>query len=101
MHPRHISPARSRVGRNRISWLLKHVLLATIFGAACVAPGVAQKQVLPPLFEPASVEHLSGKVIFVELVTPDIAAAKQFYAGMLAGPIATFSWTASGSRRRR
>jgi len=36
--------------------------------------------------EPASQEHHVGKVIFVELVTPDLAAAKQFYAGL-------FGWT--------
>jgi predicted enzyme related to lactoylglutathione lyase len=41
---------------------------------------------LPAIVEPASQEHHAGKVIFVELVTPDIAAAKQFYAGL-------FGWT--------
>jgi predicted enzyme related to lactoylglutathione lyase len=41
---------------------------------------------LPALVEPASQEHHVGKVIFVELVTPDLAAAKQFYAGL-------FGWT--------
>ena len=33
-------------------------------------------------------EHYVGKVIFVELVTPDLAAAKKFYAGL-------FGWTFS------
>jgi predicted enzyme related to lactoylglutathione lyase len=41
---------------------------------------------LPAIVEPASQEHHVGKVIFVELVTPDLAAAKQFYAGL-------FGWT--------
>jgi len=41
---------------------------------------------LPALVEPPSQEHHAGKVIFVELVTPDLAAAKQFYAGL-------FGWT--------
>jgi predicted enzyme related to lactoylglutathione lyase len=41
---------------------------------------------LPAIVEPASQEHHAGKLIFVELVTPDLAAAKQFYAGL-------FGWT--------
>jgi predicted enzyme related to lactoylglutathione lyase len=40
----------------------------------------------PAINVPASREHHVGKLIFVELVTPDIAAAKQFYAGL-------FGWT--------
>src|SRR5664280_3595897 len=36
-------------------------------------------------------EHYVGKVIFVELVTPDLAAAKKFYAGL-------FGWSFSDSR---
>jgi len=38
------------------------------------------------LNQPASQEHHVGKVIFVELVTPDLAAAKRFYEGL-------FGWT--------
>jgi hypothetical protein len=41
---------------------------------------------LPAIVEPASQEHHVGKIIFVELVTPDLAAAKQFYARL-------FGWT--------
>jgi hypothetical protein len=41
---------------------------------------------LPAIVEPASQEHHIGKLIFVELVTPDLAAAKNFYAGL-------FGWT--------
>jgi hypothetical protein len=40
----------------------------------------------PALVEPASQEHHFGKMVFVELVTPDLAATKQFYAGL-------FGWT--------
>jgi hypothetical protein len=40
----------------------------------------------PALVEPPSQEHHVGKVIFLELVTPDLAAAKQFYAQL-------FGWT--------
>ncbi len=41
---------------------------------------------LPPLVEPASVEHHVGKVIWVDLVTPDLAGAERFYSGL-------FGWT--------
>jgi predicted enzyme related to lactoylglutathione lyase len=41
---------------------------------------------VPPLVAPPSTEHHAGKVIWVDLLTPDIAAAKQFYAGL-------FGWT--------
>jgi predicted enzyme related to lactoylglutathione lyase len=37
---------------------------------------------LPALVDPATEEHHVGKVVFVELVTPDLAAAKQFYGGL-------------------
>lgn len=70
-------PARRFLGR---------AVLATSLSAACVAPAVAEQLRLPALVEPASQEHHVGKVIFLELVTPDIAAAKQFYTGL-------FGWT--------
>jgi hypothetical protein len=41
---------------------------------------------LPAIVKPASQEHHVGKLIFVELVTPDLAVAKQFYTGL-------FGWT--------
>ncbi len=52
------------------------------------ATGRGSEDPLPPLVEPASQEHHVGKVIFAELVTPDLAAAKQFYGGL-------FGWTFS------
>jgi predicted enzyme related to lactoylglutathione lyase len=64
---------------------LGQCLLAALVGLACTLP-VAASPLLPALVEPASQEHHPGKVIFVELVTPDIAAAKKFYAGL-------FGWT--------
>ncbi len=51
-----------------------------------LVPVMAAPIQLPAIVEPASQEHHVGKVIFVELVTPDLAAAKQFYAGL-------FGWT--------
>jgi len=38
---------------------------------------------MPALMEPASPEHHPGKIVWVQLVTPDLAAAKTFYAGLL------------------
>jgi len=41
---------------------------------------------LPPLNSPVGAEHHIGKVIWADLVTPDLAAAEHFYAGL-------FGWT--------
>jgi uncharacterized protein len=38
---------------------------------------------LPPLTEPASDEQHVGKVIWADLVTPDLEGAKRFYGGLL------------------
>ena len=40
----------------------------------------------PPLVVPASMEHHVGKVIWADLVTPDLAGARTFYGGL-------FGWT--------
>ncbi|MDR3416660.1 MAG: VOC family protein [Nevskia sp.] len=61
-------------------------MLVALLGFAAAAPVMASPLQLPALVEPASQEHHTGKVIFVELVTPDLAAAKQFYGGL-------FGWT--------
>ena len=61
-------------------------LLAVLLGVAFAVPAMAAPIQLPAIVEPASQEHHVGKLIFVELVTPDLAAAKQFYAGL-------FGWT--------
>jgi hypothetical protein len=49
-------------------------------------PACAEAPHLPALVEPASSEHHPGKIVFVQLVTPDLATAKPFYAGL-------FGWT--------
>lgn len=61
-------------------------LLAALLGLACTATVTAAPQPLPALVAPAIQEHHVGKVIFVELVTPNIAGAKRFYAQL-------FGWT--------
>jgi len=48
--------------------------------------GAAQSFQLPPISDAATVEHHPGKVIWADLVTPDLAAAERFYSGL-------FGWT--------
>jgi len=66
----------------RCRHLYKQGMLAAILGMACAAQAIASPLQFPALLEPAGTEHHVGKVIFVELVTPDLEAAKQFYAGL-------------------
>jgi predicted enzyme related to lactoylglutathione lyase len=46
---------------------------------------------MSPILHPAPQERHPGKMIFAELVTPDLASAKQFYGGL-------FGWTFQDSR---
>jgi uncharacterized protein len=66
--------------------VIRSVLSAMLLSAACAATVVAAPFELPPLVQPASAEHHVGKVIWVEMVTPDLASAKRFYSGL-------FGWT--------
>ncbi|MFZ3324194.1 MAG: VOC family protein [Usitatibacter sp.] len=61
-------------------------LFGALLGIAAAMPVTAAPIVVPPIVEPPTQERHSGKVIFVELVTPDIAAAERFYTGL-------FGWT--------
>jgi predicted enzyme related to lactoylglutathione lyase len=61
-------------------------VLAALLCVAGALPVIAAPLQLPALVEPASQEHHVGKVILVELVTPDLVAAKKFYAAL-------FGWT--------
>jgi predicted enzyme related to lactoylglutathione lyase len=64
--------------------LLRQGLCATLMyaaaAAAIAAPGPAV--VLPALTQPPSGEHHVGKVIWADLVTPDLDAAKRFYGAL-------------------
>jgi predicted enzyme related to lactoylglutathione lyase len=62
------------------------VTSAFLASAGCAAMDARALPQFPALVEPASQEHHVGKVMFLELVTPDLAAAKRFYAGL-------FGWT--------
>jgi len=58
-------------------------VLAVVLGVALVSPVLAATPILPPIVEPASTEHHPGKMVFAELVTPDLATARSFYGGLL------------------
>jgi predicted enzyme related to lactoylglutathione lyase len=45
---------------------------------------------LPALNSPASTEHHVGKVVWADLVTPDLASAERFYAGLFGWTFQTF-----------
>jgi uncharacterized protein len=64
------------------------VLCAALVYAAATAAVHALNAavVLPPLTQPASGEHHVGKVVWADLVTPDLDAAKRFYGAL-------FGWT--------
>jgi predicted enzyme related to lactoylglutathione lyase len=66
--------------------LLERILLAALLIVGAAAPLTAAPVPLPPLVEPATSEHHVGKVIWVDLVTPNLSAAEHFYAGL-------FGWT--------
>ena len=70
---------RPAVGVNKAILLGLGVLLGS--GTAISSSGASAAD-LTPLNVPASTEHHPGKIVFAELVTPDIASAKQFYAAL-------------------
>jgi uncharacterized protein len=59
--------------------------LTVLWGVATNAIAAPRFE-LPPLVQPATHEHHPGKVIWADLVTPDLAGAKRFYGGL-------FGWT--------
>lgn len=60
--------------------------VGALLSAGCVATLVAASLKLPPITVPATQDHHPGKVIWVDLVTPDLDSAKRFYGGL-------FGWT--------
>jgi predicted enzyme related to lactoylglutathione lyase len=60
--------------------------LSILLGVAAITTTAAASFELPPLVQPASSEHHSGKVIWADLITSDLAGAKRFYGGL-------FGWT--------
>ena len=76
------SPEPERTTEPNAKRDLARGLLMAVFGASVAQPLMAQTLQLSALVDPASREHHTGKIAFVELVTPDIAVAKRFYAEM-------------------
>jgi uncharacterized protein len=70
----------------RFRWLVPTGLAALILSVVCMPSLRAASFELPPLNTPASTEHHVGKMIWADLVTPDLAAAERFYGGL-------FGWT--------
>jgi uncharacterized protein len=60
------------------SWLPGIVAIA-VSGAATAATAAFE---VPPLMQPPVSDRHPGKLIWAELMTPDVAAAKRFYAGL-------------------
>jgi uncharacterized protein len=68
----------SRSPHHAPPWLLVFV--------ACLASGLALAAPpweLPPIGGSGAAEHHPGKIIWADLVTPDLAASESFYAGLL------------------
>jgi len=61
---------------------LRQLAASIVIGIAAIATGVAAPVALPPLVQPASGEHHPGKVIWADLVTPDLEGAKRFYGAL-------------------
>jgi predicted enzyme related to lactoylglutathione lyase len=71
------------VCRRRRGWQ-SLMLAALILGGA--AQACAADFQLPALNSPPSGEHHAGKMVWADLITPDLAAAEKFYGGL-------FGWT--------
>jgi len=78
--------ARRRAGPDRYQCLCRSAGLAALIGIGAAPATLATPPKMPVLMEPASQEQHPGKVVWVQLVTPDLGAAKTFYAGL-------FGWT--------
>ncbi len=59
------------------------VAAATVVCLSAVSPSRAQPLQPSPLVTPSSQEHHVGKVVLVQLVTPDLMAAERFYGALL------------------
>jgi uncharacterized protein len=68
----------------RASLLRVAVVMLAVTGG--VQTLVAEPVALPTIGNPASMEHHPGKMIWADLVTPDLAVAETFYGGL-------FGWT--------
>jgi predicted enzyme related to lactoylglutathione lyase len=77
-----IDQVQARKQRFGACQLFGRVLAAGVVGMAAISPLGAQPLQLTPLVTPSSQEHHVGKVVLVQLVTPDLTVAKHFYGGL-------------------
>jgi uncharacterized protein len=66
-------------------------LVSSLLLFSCASIASAAEFELPALNTPPSAEHHTGKIVWEDLVTPDLAAAERFYGGL-------FGWTFSHIR---
>lgn len=62
------------------------LIWSLLLGILCVGSGFARSPGLPPLVQPPTSDRHVGKVVWADLVTPDLESAKRFYGGL-------FGWT--------
>ena len=68
-----------RLARRRAATLLGCSLVATLAGAACSGRSVE----LPPIAPDATNAYRPGRVVWHDLVTPDLDVATRFYGALL------------------
>ena len=71
-------------GRSR--WVVPTGLASLLLSVMYMPALRAASFELPPLNTPATTERHAGKMVWADLVTPDLAAAERFYGGL-------FGWT--------
>jgi uncharacterized protein len=77
---------------DRVRQVAANAAVVISIGAVCAGTATAAGFEPPPISSQPSSEHHVGKMIWGELVTPDIAAAERFYGGLCsAGRFATSS----------
>jgi uncharacterized protein len=81
-----LGPIRGTTSCARPRQSLTRWTLGALLGVAWAASGVATSSELPPLVQPPTHDHYVGKVVWADLITPDLETAKRFYAGL-------FGWT--------
>lgn len=70
------------IHRSRDRHFPAYGLCALLLYAASTSAVMAASFELPPLAASTTAEHHAGKVIWADLVTPDLARAKRFYSGL-------------------
>ena len=74
--------ASVRLTRIRAPRVVARALAVAVLGMAAPTLLPAQSLQLSPLATPSTREHHVGKVVLVQLVTPDLLAAKRFYGDL-------------------